>query len=209
VFRLPAPGDPASQPHRVGLVSGRSFRELRGVLDGLAAAVNRQADVTLQPTDVPQFLSGRGAEVLLNGQRWGWLGELDRECEGIRDLKLRDPLTVAEVDLEPLNAIADLDPQARPIPQQPAVARDLNFILNDDVTWLQLEETVRSAGGEHLESVSFVEQYRGKHIPAGKKSYVLSVRYRAADRTLTGEEVDAAQQRIIATCEERLGATLR
>jgi phenylalanyl-tRNA synthetase beta chain len=209
VYRLPEPGAADSQPYRIGLVSGRSFRELRGVVDALAAAVNRQAEVTLQPAEIPQFMTGRGAEIRLNGRHWGWLGELDRDENGLRDLKLRDPVTVAEVDLQQLTTIADLNPQAQPLPQHPAVARDLNFILNEVVTWRQLEETVRSAGGEHLESVSFVDQYRGKHIPAGKKSYVLSVSYRAADRTLTGEEVDGAQQQIIAACKQQLGATLR
>ena len=209
VYRAPDPRDPSSQPHRIGLVSGRSFRELRGVVDAIAAAINQQADVAMQPADIPQLMPGRGAKVTLNGKHWGWFGELDRDTAGIKELKLRDPVTIAELDLHVLTTIANLNPQSQPIAQHPAIARDLNFILNDDVMWRQLEETVQSAAGEHLESVGFVDQYRGKHIPAGMKSYVLTINYRAADRTLTGEEVDEAQQRIISACEDQLAATLR
>jgi phenylalanyl-tRNA synthetase beta chain len=201
--------DPAGQPRRIGIVAGRSYLELRGVVEALARSVRRTAAVTVRPSAVPQFVPGRGAQVWLNDAPWGVLGELDREADGVRELKLRDAVTVAELDLQPLLDVAELVPQAQPISDFPAINRDLNFVLDDAVTWTELENIVRGAAGPHLEAVQFVEQYRGQHIPAGKKSYVLTISYRAADRTLTGEEVDAAQQRVIAACRSQCGAELR
>ena len=64
-------------------------------------------------------------------------------------------------------------------------------------------------GGPLLESVAFASQYRGQQIPANKKSYVLRLHYRAPDRTLTTEEIDAAQSAIVAACREKLAATQR
>ncbi len=202
-------GDPAGQPRRIGIVGGRSYLELRGVIEGLARSIRRSVAVTVRPSGIPQFLSSRGAEVLLNDVPWGVLGELDREADGVRDLKLRDAVTIAELDIQPLLDAANLVPQATPVSDYPAITRDLNFVLDEAVAWRQLEEAARDAGGPHLESIRFIEQYRGQHIAGGKKSYVLSLSYRAADRTLTGEEVDAAQQNVIAACRERLGAELR
>ena len=86
--------------------------------------------------------------------------------------------------------------------------RDLNFVLDEPVTWAAVEETVRQAGGPLLTSVSFGGQYRGKQIPEGKKSYVVTLAYRA-DRTLTSDEIEAAQQAVIAACSSQLAATLR
>ena len=63
--------------------------------------------------------------------------------------------------------------------------------------------------GPLLESIGFGGQYRGKQIPAGKKSYVVTFSYRAPDRTLTSDEVDASQKAVIAACETGLGAALR
>jgi phenylalanyl-tRNA synthetase beta chain len=179
------------------------------VAEALADAVNHAAQVTTRPSAAPQFLPGRGAELLLDGQFWGWLGELDRDAPGLTDLKLRDALTVAELDLQRLADVADLVPAARPLAEFPAVQRDINFVLEESVMWDRLRETVTRAAGPHLEEVRFVEQYRGQHIPAGRKSYVLSLSFRAADRTLTSEEVDAAQQAVIAACSRELAAALR
>jgi phenylalanyl-tRNA synthetase beta chain len=201
--------DPAGQPRRIGIVGGRSYLELRGVIETLAHSVRRSSEVSMRPSDIAQFIPGRGAEVWLNDALWGVLGELDREADGVRELKLRDAVTVAELDVQPLLDAAELVPQAQPISEFPAIGRDLNFVLDESVTWADLEDFVRKAAGPQLESMRFVEQYRGQHIPAGKKSYVLTLSYRAADRTLTSEEVDAAQKTVIAMCRSQFGAELR
>ena len=59
------------------------------------------------------------------------------------------------------------------------------------------------------ESVGFGGQYKGKQIPDGKKSYLVTLLYCSPDRTLTGEEIEAAQQSVISSCATQLGATLR
>jgi phenylalanyl-tRNA synthetase beta chain len=143
----------------------------------------------------------------LDGQLWGWLGELDPAVAD--DLKLRDAVTVAELDLALLESLADLTPQFQNLPQFPAITRDLNFVLDEAVTWQQLEDTVRAAAGELLDSISFGGQYRGQQIPADKKSYLVTVGYRSPERTLTTEEVDLAQKTLIQACEKQHGAVLR
>ena len=67
------------------------------------------------------------AEVLLDGQLWGWLGEIDRSVSDQLDLK--DAVTVAELDLQVLESATELTPAYALLPQFPAVARDLNFLL--------------------------------------------------------------------------------
>ena len=143
---------------------------------------------------------------MLNGQFWGWLGELDRSVTD--QLDLRDAVSVAELDLAVLESQANLVPKFRELPTHQASLRDLNFVLDEPVTWSAVEETVRRAGGPLLEAVSFGGQYRGKQIPDGKKSYVVTLAYRS-DRTLTSEEIETAQQAVIAACTSELAATLR
>ena len=196
-----------SEPMLIGLVSGRPFAEMKGVVEQLAARINPSAKVTCEPSSLPQFIPGRGAEVFLNGQSWGWLGELDRSVSD--QLDLRDAVSVAELDVSVLEAHANLVPKFQPLPQYQGSSRDLNFVLDDQVTWSSLAETVRCAAGPLLESVGFGGQYQGKQIPNGKKSYLVTLMYRSPERTLTSDEVEAAQQSVIATCQSQLGATLR
>jgi phenylalanyl-tRNA synthetase beta chain len=201
------PGRSEHEPLVLGLVSGQSFAEIKGVVTAVARSVNPASDVTAKPTDRPEFIPGRGGELWLNGRRWGFCGEL---ADAIRQkLDLHDPASAAELDVGLLESVADLSPKFQPIPTFPAIERDLNFVLDEPVTWTELADTIRHAAGALLESVDFAGQYRGPQIPANKKSYVARLSYRAADRTLTTPEVDAAQQQIIAACGSKLAATLR
>jgi len=205
--------DPAvaqSQPLRIALVTGRSFREVKGVLETLVASVNPSLRLETLAMEHPAFQGGRGAELRLGGTPWGWIGELERTHFGpLRDQKLREPATVVEVDLATLVASAAADRVPQPLPEFPAIERDFNFVIDDGTTWDQVAGIVRAAAGPHLESVRFVDQYRGQQIPAGKKSYVIGLTYRAADRTLSGEEVDATQAAVLKVMQDQVGAVQR
>jgi phenylalanyl-tRNA synthetase beta chain len=209
VYLKSAPGEAEAEtePASIGLVSGLPFSELKGVVESLARRLDGNAVVSVVESNLPQFVSGRGAELSIAGQRWGWMGELERFVTDAFDLK--DAVTVAELDLALLEGVADLLPAFVALPQFPAVHRDMNFLLDETTTWSQLEAAVLEARAENLASVSFGGQYRGQQIPADKKSYIVTADFRAPDRTLTSEEIDAAQAAIVAACEAQLGAALR
>ncbi len=209
VYWKAAPHEPERdvEPTMIGIASGRPFGELKGAIELLVHRINRAARLSVEPSDVAQFTAGRGAQLSLDGQFLGWLGELDR---GITDrLDLRDGVSVAELHLAVLEDAANLNPVSHALPQYPAVPRDLNFVLDEAVSWQELAAVVHAAGGPLLEDVSFGGQYRGKQIGPTNKSYVVTVSYRSPERTLTGEEVADAEQAIIDVCRDKLGASLR
>jgi phenylalanyl-tRNA synthetase beta chain len=201
------PARPEAQPNLLGFVSGKSFAEMKGIVELLVQRTNREMAVSARPANRPEFIAGRGCELLVGGKRLGWLGEIAADVR--QKLDLHDPVTAVEIDLAVLEAIAEFHPPYAPIPEYPGSERDLNFVLDEAVPWQELEEVVRSAAGPLLESVTFASQYRGQQIPANKKSYVLHLGYRAPDRTLTTEEIDAAQKAVITACSEKLAAALR
>jgi phenylalanyl-tRNA synthetase beta chain len=196
-----------AEPRMLGIVGGWSFRELKGILESLVFRFNREVKLSVEPISLPQFVEGRAASLSIDGWHWGICGELSRDLQD--KLDLRDATSAAEVHIWVLEEIADLTPASRELPQYPAIERDLNFILEERTTWQELEQTVRGVAGELLDSIAFREQYRGKPIAADRKSYVLSLSYRSAERTLTGSEVDQIQQQVILACRSRLGAELR
>ncbi len=195
------------EPLLLSLVTGRPFIEVKGIVDAVAHRLCRTATVTVKPAQIAEFVPGRGAEVYLNGTLWGWLGELNRSVTDAVDLK--DAVTVAELDVSLLERNAELVAEFKPLAQFPAIDRDLNFVLDEAVTWESLESIVSSAAGPLLDHIGFAGQYRGKQIDADKKSYVVTLSYRSPDRTLTADEVETCQQAVIAACGEKLGAKLR
>lgn len=197
----------AAEPWQIGLVSGRGFYEVKGVVETLAERVQPQLALRFEPCTAAHFTPGRGTEVWLGDRLWGWFGELARSHAD--RLGLRDPVNVAELSLHPLLDAGWTIPLAKRIPQYQGTSRDLNFILDETVTWSAVEQAVRQAAGPHLEAVAFGGQYRGQQIPANKKSYVVTLHYRSAERTLTSDEVETAQQAVIQACQTQLAATLR
>ena len=199
--------DPLAEPEMLSFVTEQPYGETKGLVEALAAAVNPAAVVTVRPSTLPCFEPGRGAEVLLNGQPWGWLGEI---AASVRDqLDLRDAVSAAELRVESLLAIANLNPKHAEVPKFPVSERDLNFVLDEQIPWQELSEVAQSAAGPLLESLSFGGQYRGQQIPPNKKSYVVRLNYRSSERTLTNDEIEAAQQRVVKECTAKLGAALR
>jgi phenylalanyl-tRNA synthetase beta chain len=163
--------------------------------------------LTAIPAEGPWFQPGRGAELQVNGQRLGWLGEISHEVRTA--LSLHDSASFFEIDLAVLEPLVQLSPPYTPVPEYPAINRDINFVLDESVSYTELSEVIRTSAGTLLEEVAFSSQYRGPQIPADKKSYVVRLHYRAPDRTLTSEEVDAIQGKVIADCASKLAAQHR
>ena len=65
------------------------------------------------------------------------------------------------------------------------------------------------AAGELLEDVRLFDVYTGEQVGAGRRSLAFTLRFRAADRTLTSEEANAARDAAVAVAAERHMATLR
>jgi len=191
----------------IGMVTEQPFAETKGIVAALADSLNHEFQLDVRGLEAPHIRPGRGCELILNNKRWGWMGELSDQVR--ESLDLRDPVTVVEVEHSLLEEIANLQPTFKPVGTYPCIERDLNFLLDLQITWKEIVELVSKEAGSLLENVSFGGQYQGKQIPTDKKSYLLKLSYRSPERTLTTEEVDAIQQRIIESCRTAFGATLR
>lgn len=197
----------AAEPVMVSLVSGRDFSAVKGIVESLLAQIVPSAVLTAAPSSLPEFAADRGAELFLNNQPLGWIGELKRSIAD--QLKLQDAPMVAELNVNLLEDLFESNRVHTPVARFPSVSRDLNFVLPEAVTWAQLSAVVSASVTDLLTEVSFAGQYRGQQIAAGSKSYVVTCRFAAEDRTLTAEEVDSRVQQILAGCEKELEAKLR
>ena len=94
------------------------------------------------------------------------------------------------------------------LPRFPATSRDLAFVCDIDIPVLKIEKLIAEAVGKILESIKLFDVYVGPPILPGMKSVAFSIKMRAADRTLTDEEADAAMKRAIKALD-KIGISLR
>jgi phenylalanyl-tRNA synthetase beta chain len=90
----------------------------------------------------------------------------------------------------------------------PAVYQDLAVVVSADVPAAAVRAAVLTGGGELLRAARVFDLYEGEQLEAGNKSLALRLEFRAADRTLTDEEV-ARSRAAIETELTKIGGTLR
>ena len=91
----------------------------------------------------------------------------------------------------------------------PPATFDLAVVVPDAVPAAVVAAALRDAAGELVEQVRLFDVYTGDQVPAGHRSLAFAFRLRAADRTLTADDVAAARVRAIAAAEDAFGAHLR
>jgi phenylalanyl-tRNA synthetase beta chain len=123
--------------------------------------------------------------------------------------KFKQPVFLAELDFSVLLAAAQVDVRYQPLPKYPTVVRDIALLIDTSVGFAALEAAIYQLQLPELISVRLFDLYAGKELPAGKHSLALSLRYRAADRTLTDEEVNAAHERVVQTLTQEFAAEIR
>ncbi|HEY2052814.1 MAG TPA: phenylalanine--tRNA ligase subunit beta [Solirubrobacterales bacterium] len=216
------PGDtpaPVTEPHRYGALAvgplvPRSWRgggepvdffALKGVLKALATGLGCPPP-EFEPTVEPFLHPGRSAAVSVGGAPLGWLGEVHPLVCRTWDI---DAAVGFEIDAAPLLAAATLGEEAfEDVTTFPAALRDLAVVVDSDTSAATVRAAVLAGGGELLHSADVFDLYEGAQLGEGKKSLALALEFRAADRTLTDEEVDAARASIEAELT-KIGGSLR
>lgn len=205
---LPHQNELPDERRMLGLTTGGSFTELKGVLEELVSTIAPESHLETSSHDVPLFSPGRGCELKLDGRVLGYLGEVSQP--GLGQFELRGASTVAELDLSVLVGAAVLIRSAVSLSPYPPVGRDLNLVVEEKVRWADVEHIVRDGGGDLLESIAFQETYRdAKRLGPGKKSLLFSIQLRSTEGTLTNEQADAVRDRIVAAAGKQLDAELR
>jgi len=95
------------------------------------------------------------------------------------------------------------------LPKFPEVRRDLALLLDETIPYKQIEELAYQAGGKLLKRIRMFDQYKGKNIPADKKSYAVSFFLQDLTKTLTDKEIDRIMKKIAESLVNNLNAELR
>ena len=148
------------------------------------------------------------AAVTLNGKVP--LGELGQLLPALaKKYDLRDAVFLAEFNLDSLLSKRNPAKSFKALPQFPSSRRDAAMLVPEAITHDAVLQAVKQAKPAHLESVELFDVFRGKGVPERQKSMAYAFTYRAPDKTLTDADVNAAHEKILASLQQQLSATLR
>jgi phenylalanyl-tRNA synthetase beta chain len=209
---------PFAEPHRLGCLAvgppveqswrgngePADFFALKGALEALAG----QLGVTLGFEAAPEpFLHpGRSAAVLITDVPVGWLGEIHPLVCREWDIPAAAGFEIATAAL--VEAATVGEELYEDVTTHPSVQQDLAVVVPVEVTAVAVRDAVLEGGGELLRSAEVFDLYEGEQLGEGRKSLALRLEFRAADRTLTDEEVSGLRGSIEAQLEQ-VGGSLR
>src|SRR5205085_1212483 len=182
------------------------FYDLKGALEAAIEAMKTGA-LEFAATDARHLRAGQAARVSLAGQAIGTVGRLTDEIAAA--YKFRQPVYVAEVDFAALLAARPAPARYTPLPRFPSVVRDVSLLIDRRVSFAELRRAALDLNVEYCQSVELVDVYEGERLPEGTRSITLRLEYRAPERTLRDEEVDALHAQIVSALEQKFGAQLR
>ncbi|CEG28150.1 phenylalanine--tRNA ligase subunit beta [Bacillus sp. B-jedd] len=182
------------------------FYVLKGIIEGLTEKLGLTGRVDYVQAQVDGMHPGRTAEILLDGKRIGFAGqvhpsrqkELDLKDTYVFELKLNELL---EAGTEPLHYES--------IPRFPSITRDIALVADKDTPAGALRAIIVEAGSPLLKEAAVFDLYEGANMEEGKKSIAFSLKYMDPERTLTDEEVTKVHEKVLAALKEKAGAVLR
>ena len=214
-----------SQPHHVaGVACGPKAPAAYGYApepwdwrDAIEAAFSVAAcagvDVVAEAAECAPWHPGRCARIQSkDGRTVGYAGELAPAVCKAWGLPARS--VAFEVDMDALTgaesgkATSSFAPlEVKPVTTAPAAKEDIALVVDSDVTAAQVENVIRKAAGDLLESAVLFYVYTGDQVGKGKKSLAFALRFRS-DHTLTAEETAGVRKRIVKAARKS-GAELR
>jgi phenylalanyl-tRNA synthetase beta chain len=175
------------------------FFDIKGVLEGLAARLG--LSVSFVRSSEPFLNKNRSADVLLEGTKIGWLGEIEDNV--LHSYDIEQKVYCAELRFDIMMQKDFTDVQYKTIPRYPQVTRDFAFLVDDTVPVATMIEQIETISPLII-SVGVFDMFKKE-----TKSIALRVVFQSYEETLTDETVNAMQEVIIRKVTSIQGVTLR
>jgi len=204
---LMGPYGRTSVDRRRAVSNEESMLWLKGAVEALVAAL-RAGTVSFDRCDHPAMEPGWAVAVLLNGERVGAMGLVSAALR--HQWRMTAPMPLAELRLAPLLSGGGAASGAvKPVPQYPAVRRDIAFVADASLTHAEVVAAIRKAGPAELTSIELFDIFQSKEIGKEKRSLAYTLAFRSPDRTLTDQEVNGAFAAIIQALKDVLKVEVR
>ena len=184
------------------------FRKAKGVVEMMARYVHMEA-LTFKQTEKPVWADNVvWLNIYRGDEKVGDLALLAKKVSmacGIKNLNVM----LFQLDQDSLVPLKSRTNTFTHLAEYPMTDYDISLLVDGSVQWKDVAQTVRGIKSELLHGAAFVDEYRGKQVPAGKKSLTLRLAIGSKDKTLTSAEIEEVASGVLNKIAKRFGAELR
>ena len=184
------------------------FRKAKGVVEMMARYVHMEA-LTFRQTEKPVWADNVvWLNIYRGDEKVGDLALLAKKVSmacGIKNMNVM----LFQLDQDSLVPLKSRTNTFTHMAEYPMTDYDISLLLDGSVQWKDVLQTVGGIKSELLHGASFVDEYRGKQVPAGKKSLTLRLSIGSKEKTLTSSEIEEVASNVLNKIAKRFGAELR
>lgn len=148
-----------------------------------------------------------GLSYKINNQELVSFGKVNAETQ--KSFDIEHEVFYADFNIDNLMKLVNTSIQYKEVSKFPSVRRDLALLIDNQITYSQIEQLAVKQDRKLLKEVNLFDVYEGKNLPEGKKSYGVSFKFLDENKTLTDNQIDKVMSKIIAVFEKELKAQLR
>ena len=184
------------------------FRKAKGVVEMMARYVHMEA-LTFKQAEKPVWADNVvWLNIYRSDEKVGDLALLAKKVSmacGIKNMNVM----LFQLDQDSLVPLKSRTNTFTHLAEYPMTDYDISLLVDGSVQWKDVAQTVRGIKSELLHGAAFVDEYRGKQVPAGKKSLTLRLAIGSKDKTLTSAEIEEVASGVLNKIAKRFGAELR
>ena len=184
------------------------FRKAKGVVEMMARYVHMET-LTFRQTEKPVWADNVvWLNIYRGDEKVGDLALLAKKVSmacGIKNMNVM----LFQLDQDSLVPLKSRTNTFTHLAEYPMTDYDISLLVDGSVQWKDVAQTVRGIKSELLHGAAFVDEYRGKQVPAGKKSLTLRLAIGSKDKTLTSAEIEEVASGVFNKIAKRFGAELR
>ena len=199
---------PIQDNYLTGCIVGKDakeiFYEAKGIIENMTRYCHMES-IKLEKIEKPAWADKNAyLNITKDNEIIGSLGLLSVQTMTESKIK-RTNVAIFEINFDKLVPYNSRTNKYERLPELPLVEKDLSILVDKEISWKKIEESVKSMAKE----VEFIDEYKGNQIPNGKKSITLKVRILNEGITMTSEQINEKMNTILNTLDKECGATLR
>lgn len=186
------------------------FREAKGVLEYMPRYTHMET-YEFRKEEKPVWADHIvWLNLYLGDEKIGDMGLLAKkvsmEC-GIRNLSVM----LFELDVTKLRPLISRTNRFTHLAAYPETDFDISMLFDSDAAWSDIYQTImgQKKASALVKEAEFVDEYRGRQIPAGKKSVTIRLTIGSEEKTLTSQEIEHVADQVMKKLGKKMGAQLR
>lgn len=199
---------PLQERYLTGALTGNNAEELffdaKGVLESMSRYCHMEGFTFIREIEPTWADKKVWLNIAVNNEIIGSIGLLSTKANNAAKIK-RAQSVVFELNVEKLIPLSSRTNVFHHIPMFPLVEQDLSILVDKNIKWSDIETLVKPI----VKDIEFIEEYRGKQVPEGKKSLMFRVHLGSNEGTLTNNQIESKMKSIIKMLNKQFEAVLR